>query len=75
MLTPGSRFLRKQRIALKENTMKVENHLDELSHCQYIASQQLSHFKRNAYFVDLQIQLMRQLRKLSKQQVRNMMNR
>ena len=48
---------------LTSNTFKVDNHLDEVSYCKYLASQHIIFFKQDSFFVDLFMQLIRTMKR------------
>ena len=56
-------FLAAQKELLTKNTFKVQNRLDEMSYCKYLASQQIIYFKQDVFFVDLYVQLIKQMKK------------
>jgi hypothetical protein len=49
-------FIKRARDLLLSNYFKVENKLDEVSYCKYLASQHIIFFNQDPFFVDLFIQ-------------------
>ena len=54
---------------LTHNAFRVKNNLDEFSLCKYIASKQIIYFKQAAFFLDMFIQIIKQLKKVYRQKL------
>mmetsp|Transcript_9206 Transcript_9206/g.13953 ORF Transcript_9206/g.13953 Transcript_9206/m.13953 type:complete len:98 (-) Transcript_9206:1208-1501(-) len=56
------------------NTFKMQNNIDEVSYCQYMASQHIIHFNQNSFFVDLILQTIYKVREKVKEFGQNFVN-
>ena len=56
ILKKAPSFLERAKELLLSNSFKVENKLDEVSYCKYLACQHIIFFNQDPFFLDLFIQ-------------------